>query len=329
MRCCGLKSSRQVRVAVDGEPVGARGDHRVERLRESVRRLLRQAVDQVDVDRAQAVAAAGLDDRERFLDRLHAVHRRLHRRVEILDAQACPVEADRREVRDVAGDIERGSSSIERSRSRRSTKWKWRRSVSTTSRSCAGERKFGVPPPKWSWIDLAVAIEHRRASCDLAVQPREVALGPRPVARDDRGCSRSRSTGSGRTGRARRSTAGAGSGRRCIRGPPRAAPVRRSPARTAARSGTTCNAGRAGRSGAAGRRRKRGFESMAGPCRDRAGPAMTQVNQTVTNSGPSVPLLNWKRHASAVSVSTDSSQQALATPQNFRLRSGPSWNMVQ
>ena len=53
--------------------------HGVERAREAFQRLLRQAVDQVDVDRAEAVRAAGIDHRARFLDALDAVDRRLHR----------------------------------------------------------------------------------------------------------------------------------------------------------------------------------------------------------------------------------------------------------
>ena len=40
---------------------------------------------------------------QRFLDGLDAVDRRLHRRVEILHAEARAIEADRGELGDVAG----------------------------------------------------------------------------------------------------------------------------------------------------------------------------------------------------------------------------------
>jgi hypothetical protein len=140
-----LEHLGQMRVAVDGDPVGTGGDHGVEGPRESARRLSRQAVDQIDVDRAQTVPTAGVDDRKRFLDGLHAVHRRLYRRVEILDAEACAVEADRRKLAHIAGG-NRARIELDRNVAVAAVgEWNWRRSVSTASPNCAGARKFGVP----------------------------------------------------------------------------------------------------------------------------------------------------------------------------------------
>src|SRR5690606_21492849 len=63
----------------------------------------RQAVDQVDVDRAEAVRAAGVDHGAGFLDRLDAVDRLLYRRVEVLHAEAGAVEAEPGHAGDVGG----------------------------------------------------------------------------------------------------------------------------------------------------------------------------------------------------------------------------------
>ena len=74
-------------------PVGARGGDDVEGQAEAFAILPGQAVDQVHVDRTEVVPAAGFDHRERFLDRLDAIDRFLHDRIEILLAQAGAVES--------------------------------------------------------------------------------------------------------------------------------------------------------------------------------------------------------------------------------------------
>src|SRR5690606_35512412 len=55
-----LEQLRQVRVAVDRQPVRAHLEHGVQGAGEALEVLLRQAVDQVDVDRAEAAGPAGI-----------------------------------------------------------------------------------------------------------------------------------------------------------------------------------------------------------------------------------------------------------------------------
>ena len=98
-----LEQLRQVRVTVYRDAVGAHRHDCFQGGGETLHALLGQAVDQVDVDRAEAVAAAGVDHRAGLLDRLDAVHRFLHRRVEVLHAEAGAVEADLAERGDVVG----------------------------------------------------------------------------------------------------------------------------------------------------------------------------------------------------------------------------------
>src|SRR3546814_5594990 len=73
----------------------------VQGLREALDVLFRQAVDEVDVDRAEVGGAAGVHDRAGFLDRLDAIDRLLHHRIEILHAEAGAVEADLAQLGDV------------------------------------------------------------------------------------------------------------------------------------------------------------------------------------------------------------------------------------
>ena len=85
---------RHVRVAEHGEPVGLHLQHGVERFVERLRRLVRQAVDEVEVDRAVAQLAHPIHRLLRHLARLDAVDGLLHLRIEILHAHRGAVEAD-------------------------------------------------------------------------------------------------------------------------------------------------------------------------------------------------------------------------------------------
>ena len=71
--------------------------------REPGDRLLRQPVDQVGVDRYEAVRARGVDHRQRLGLGLDPVDGLLHVRVEILDSDRDPVEALLAEERDRVG----------------------------------------------------------------------------------------------------------------------------------------------------------------------------------------------------------------------------------
>ena len=95
-----LEALRQVGVAVEGDAVGAKLQHALHRVGEARHALFRQAVDQVDVERLEAARARGRDHVARHLVGLDAVHRALHRRVEVLHAEARAVETEFREEAD-------------------------------------------------------------------------------------------------------------------------------------------------------------------------------------------------------------------------------------
>ena len=95
---------RHEREGIDGDPVRPKLDHLLERAPESGDGLQRQAVDQVDVDRAEPGRAGADEHVLRLLERLHAMDRLLDVGREILDPRRQAVEpesAQRLEVRRV------------------------------------------------------------------------------------------------------------------------------------------------------------------------------------------------------------------------------------
>jgi hypothetical protein len=174
-----------MRVPVDRQPIRARGDHRVERAPESFECLFRQAVNQIDVDRAQSAGAAGIDDAQRFFDRLHAVDRRLHDRIEILHAEAGAVETDPSQPGDVVGRDEtriqldgkiaigaRAEGEVVRERIEQFTQLR-------------GGEEIRRPAAQMQLHHFAIAVECRRERGDLAQEPAQVCFAPGDVARDD------------------------------------------------------------------------------------------------------------------------------------------------
>ncbi len=89
----GQETLGQVGVVEDRESIRLQVDHFVDRARKVFRCLLGQAVDQVDVDRAELQGPRRLDHRAGFLQALQAIDRPLHIRVEVLQADTDPVEA--------------------------------------------------------------------------------------------------------------------------------------------------------------------------------------------------------------------------------------------
>ena len=85
---------RHVRVAEHRQPVGLHFQHDIERFVERLRRLVRQAVNQVEVDRAVTQFAHPIHRLLRHFARLDAVNGLLHLRVEILHAHRGAVETD-------------------------------------------------------------------------------------------------------------------------------------------------------------------------------------------------------------------------------------------
>ncbi|MDT4874573.1 hypothetical protein FQZ97_1098810 [compost metagenome] len=82
----------QVGVVEQRQPVGLQGDDLVQGQGEALRGLLGQAVDQVDIDRAKLQGVGGFDDGAGFFQGLQAIDRALYRRVEVLYAEADPIE---------------------------------------------------------------------------------------------------------------------------------------------------------------------------------------------------------------------------------------------
>ncbi len=87
-------------VSVERDPVRAQRSHLLDGARQRIRRLQRQAVDQVGVDRFEADLARGLHQLRNLLVRLDAMHGLLDERVEVLHAEAQTVEAERCQMRE-------------------------------------------------------------------------------------------------------------------------------------------------------------------------------------------------------------------------------------
>ena len=89
----GHEAFRQVRVVEHRQAVRLQADDFFHGARKVQRRLLGQAVDQVDIDRAKLQGARCIDHGAGFLQALQAVDRPLHLGVEVLQADAHAVEA--------------------------------------------------------------------------------------------------------------------------------------------------------------------------------------------------------------------------------------------
>src|SRR4051812_2442338 len=98
-----LEPFGQVRVGIKRDAIRVERDHAVEGAAEAVEGLLRQTVDEVEVDRAHAVGARlGYHAAHQILG-LHAVHGLLHVGVEVLHAERHAVESEAREMLQGAG----------------------------------------------------------------------------------------------------------------------------------------------------------------------------------------------------------------------------------
>ena len=93
----GFEDVRQVGVVVNCQPVGGEGEHFIQRLLHGGGGLVRQAVNQIDAHGLEAGFAGGIDHHTGFFFALDAVYGLLHLLVEILNAHAHAVEAERAE----------------------------------------------------------------------------------------------------------------------------------------------------------------------------------------------------------------------------------------
>ena len=158
-------------------------DHLVERGREPGHRLLRQAVDQVAVDRDEAVGAGGVDHQARLGLALDPVDRLLHLGIEVLDADRDPVEAELAEEGDGLGvdlariDLDRDLG-VGRDAERAA---QHAHEVVISSRA----RNVGVPPPQCSCSTGGRALDHAADDADLAADVPDVLGAAAVVLGDD------------------------------------------------------------------------------------------------------------------------------------------------
>ena len=83
-----------VRVAEEGDAIGREFENLVHGVGEAVRRLVGQAVDQIDIDAVEAELAGGEEQIAGHFERLNAMDGFLHIGVKILDAHAKAIEAE-------------------------------------------------------------------------------------------------------------------------------------------------------------------------------------------------------------------------------------------
>src|SRR4029079_4286522 len=174
-----------MRVAVNRQAIRSAREHRVERARESGDRLLRQAVDQIDIDRTEAVGSARVDGAPRFFYALHAVHRALHFRIEVLHAQARAVEPDARVLSYVA------CLDLARIKLDREIALGAAAESEVVAYGLQQHAEVGRPhevrraAAEVYLHDFAIVIEQRAVHRDFALQALEVGTRTTDVARDD------------------------------------------------------------------------------------------------------------------------------------------------
>jgi hypothetical protein len=163
---------RQVRVVEHRQRSGCRR-MTSSTVRAKFRGLLGQAVDQVDVDRAKLQGARRVDHGAGFFQALQAIDRTLHRRVEVLHADADAVEAQLAQQAHgrpvglarvdldavVAGVIVQQIEVLAQ--------------VAISWRSSSWLRKVGVPPPKCSCSTL-LGVEVAGDQLDFLLQALQV-----------------------------------------------------------------------------------------------------------------------------------------------------------
>ena len=87
-----LEHRRQMCIAIEGNSIRLQENHPIEGVVKPGDILFRQAVDQINVDRCDAVLARSFDHVRSLFFTLDTIDRLLHLRIEILHAQAHPIE---------------------------------------------------------------------------------------------------------------------------------------------------------------------------------------------------------------------------------------------
>jgi len=151
--------------------------------REGLGRLQRQAVDQVGVDRLVAQFARGLHQFEHAFVGLHTVYGALHVGVEVLHAEAHPVEAERAKVRQA---LRRDGARVDLDRHLGPG-----RNAERTTERADHARQFGVRQEGGrAAAEVKLRYHRRAAECigiqgDLGVQRVQVLTGALVVLGDD------------------------------------------------------------------------------------------------------------------------------------------------
>jgi len=180
-----LEHLRQMRIAIDRQPIRAHRDHRVECLGETGVGLFGQAINQIDVYRAHAAVAAGLDHRQRVLDALDAVDRLLHIGIEILHPEAGAVEADACQCMDV-GRADRARVDFNRKIALgRGAEMELAAQGFHQLADQLGSEEVRRTTAKVQLDDIAVAVKQRRNQGDLTLQPMQVGGTTTVVMGDD------------------------------------------------------------------------------------------------------------------------------------------------
>ena len=173
---------RDVRVVEERDALGPDVQHALDGVREARAGLVRQAVDQVHVDRSHALLARPVDDAARQLLGLDALDGLLDLGVEVLDAHRDPVEAEVREDadllvgRDAWVDLDGDLRAVRQVEARRD------RAEETLE--LGGREARGRPAAPVELLDLAPADPRLLEPRELRLDGAEVALTPLVRPRD-------------------------------------------------------------------------------------------------------------------------------------------------
>jgi hypothetical protein len=179
-----LEEPRHVGIVVDREAVGMRRDDRIQRPRESFQGLMRQPIDEIDVDRAEARRAARLDDAERLLHTLNAIDGLLHLGVEVLYAEARAVESEVSQGLDVRG---RGEPGVELDREIElglAAEAEAPDEAPDEPRQIGLTQEVGCPAAEVQLAHFAMVMKERRDHGDFNEQPLDIATTRADITRD-------------------------------------------------------------------------------------------------------------------------------------------------
>ena len=179
-----LEHVGQVRVVVHRETLRRQVQHLVQGDRHGLRRLVRQAVDQIEIDGTEAAVAGGVHDVGSEVIALNAVDGTLHPRIEVLDTETDTVEAQSAQRGDVIGlggarvDLDREFAPVVATQCKALTQ----RSQQALHVRHAQIR--GRAATEMKLLHRAAGVEQPRLQLDLVLEPMQVGLGTGVVGGD-------------------------------------------------------------------------------------------------------------------------------------------------